>query len=83
MAPINVQERAERAEQYYRDHLKDKLEATHRDSYVAIEPDSGDYFLGATDDEATAAARQAHPDKVPHLIHIGHAVSAYILGVRW
>jgi hypothetical protein len=78
MAPPDSHERAERAEQYYKERLKDKLEATHRESYVAIEVDSGDYFVAATDREAVAAARLAHPDKYPHLIHIGHVVSAYI-----
>jgi hypothetical protein len=80
MAPKDSHERANRAEAYYKANLKDKLEATYRESYVAIEVDSGDYFIAPTDREAVAAARRAHPDKYPHLIHIGHEVSAYILG---
>ena len=81
MAPHDSHERANRAEEYYKQKLKDKLEATHREAYVAIEVDSGDYFIADAVRDAVVAARQAHPDKYPHVIHIGHEVSAYILGV--
>jgi hypothetical protein len=81
MAPADVGERAERAEQLYKDHLQATLEATHRDDFVAIEPDSGDYYVAGTVENAVAAARQAHPTLYPHVIRIGHEASAAILGV--
>jgi hypothetical protein len=80
MAPPDTYERADRAEQYYKEKLKETLEATHRERFVAIEVDSGDYYIAETVREAVAAARLAHPDKYPHVIHIGHEVSGYILG---
>jgi hypothetical protein len=69
------QERAqfvERAEALYKQRLKTQLEKTHRDYFVAIEPDSGDYFLGRTMSEAGQTARRAHPDRLTYLMRIGH-----------
>jgi hypothetical protein len=39
--------------------------------FVAIDVDSGEYFLGATTVEATNNARNKHPDKVFYLGRIG------------
>jgi len=36
----------ERAKQIYADRLQADLESQHRDRFVAIEPESGEYFLG-------------------------------------
>ena len=41
-----------RAKQVYADRLQKDLESKHVDRFVAIEPDSGEYFLGDTFDEA-------------------------------
>ena len=38
----------ERAERLYQTRLRADLERTHRNSFVAIEPESGDFFLGRT-----------------------------------
>lgn len=43
---------ADRAKKIYSERLKTHLELSAPDSFVAIEPDSGDYFLGATLSEA-------------------------------
>jgi hypothetical protein len=80
MAPPDTLERAARAEQYYNTRLKAKLEATARDQYVAIEPDSGDYFLALTIKEAVEAARKAHPDKYPHIMRVGHRAAVFVGG---
>jgi hypothetical protein len=62
----------ERAELYYEERLRAKLEATHLHAFVAIEPDSGDYFIGRTLSEAAAAARAAYPDRRAHIVRVGH-----------
>ena len=36
----------DRAKRIYAAQLQDELEAEHMDRFVAIEPDSGEYFLG-------------------------------------
>src|SRR5262245_12462093 len=62
----------------YRDQLKGKLEPENVNRFVAIEPDSGDYFIGDTFGESVAAARAAHPDRLSFVIRVGHAVALHI-----
>jgi hypothetical protein len=66
---------AQRAKRVYAERLQAQLEATHRGQFVAVEPESGDYFLGRTPTEATLAARQAHPDRLTFLIRIGFSAA--------
>jgi hypothetical protein len=63
---------ARRAEAIYESRLKDELERSHGDAFVAIEPDSGEYFLGRTLSEAIGSARRAHPDRLAHALRVGH-----------
>ncbi len=66
-----------RAEAIYAMRLRGILEPDHVDEYVAIEPESGDYFLGKTLNEATQAARAAHPDCLTHAMRIGHRAALH------
>lgn len=68
----------ERAEQIYDLRLRSQLESQHANAFVAIEPDSGDYFLGNTVSEAIGAARQAHPDKLAHAKRVGHKAAVHL-----
>jgi hypothetical protein len=67
-----------RAELIYEQQLRKVLEATHRDYFVAIEPDSGDHFLGHTLSEASAAARTAYPERRTYVLRVGHPVAITI-----
>src|SRR5260370_11412801 len=67
-----------RAELVYEQRHRAALEATHRDYFVAIEPDSGDYFLGHTLSEASAAARATYPDRRTYIIRVGHRAAIHI-----
>ena len=69
-----------RAKVIYEQRLRSDLEANHTDQFVAIEPDSGDFFIGETFDEAVKLARSKHPSKLSHTIRVGHA-AAFHLGV--
>jgi hypothetical protein len=62
---------ARQARELYEQKLKSTLEASHWDDFVAIEPESGDYFLGKTLSEAIQAARTAHPDRLPFALRVG------------
>jgi hypothetical protein len=66
---------AGRARAYYDAKLKEKLAATNADDFVAIEPESGDYFVADTLSAAIQAARTAHPDRLPFALRIGHAAT--------
>ena len=65
------------AEQIYQDQLRVELEKTHPDDFVAVEPKSGKYFLGKTLSEAVAAARDAYPDRLTHVLRVGHKAALH------
>ena len=67
-----------RAKEIYEQRLKSSLEANHRDQFVAIEPDSGDFFIGETFDEAVKLARSKYPSKLSHTIRVGHAAAFHL-----
>ncbi|MBI5760591.1 MAG: hypothetical protein HZA46_18905 [Planctomycetales bacterium] len=71
-------EMARKAKQLYKERFQEQLEATHRDEFVAVEPESGDYFLAKTSLEAGLAARQAHPDRLALVMRVGHRAAVYI-----
>lgn len=63
---------ARRAQSIYEARLREELETTNPDDFVAIEPESGDYFLGKTLSEAIQAARAAYPQRLPFALRVGH-----------
>jgi hypothetical protein len=65
------------AEEIYADHLRAVLEPNHLGEFVAIEPQSGDYFLGKTLNEATRAARATYPSRLTHAMRIGHKAALH------
>jgi len=69
---------AERAKQVYETELKEQLESDHRDEYVAIEPESKSFFLGASFIDAAMAARMAYPDRKSFVLRIGHEAAFHI-----
>ena len=77
-AKMDANQLYKRAEQYHQAQLRTELERTHRDSFVAIEPVSGNYYLGRTLSEASAAASTAHPDRRCCVLRVGHDVTVHI-----
>jgi hypothetical protein len=67
----------EKAKSIYEQRLRDQLQRTHPEAFVAVEPLSGDYFLGATLSEAVGAARLAHPDRLVHTMRVGHKAALH------
>lgn len=63
---------AHEARSIYGRRLQAALETTHAGDFVAIDPESGDYFLGKTLSEAIGCARAVHPDRLPFALRIGH-----------
>ena len=62
----------DRAKKLYETRLKAELERAHMHSFVAIEPDSGDYCLGDTLSEAAGKADAAYPDRKTAILRVGH-----------
>ena len=77
MTTPDVDEFVRRAEEIYATRLRTILEPDHVDEFVAIEPDSGDYFLGKTLSEAIGAARQSYPDRLAHAMRVGHKAALH------
>jgi hypothetical protein len=71
----------DQAQKIYTDRLQVQLERDHRNRFVAIEPVSGDHFLGDTLIDAALSARRCYPDRVPYTIRIGHPAVYHIGGV--
>jgi hypothetical protein len=65
------------AEEIYSSRLRAILEPGEIDRFVAIEPESGDYFLGDTLSEAMGAARRCHPTRLAHAMRVGHAAAIH------
>lgn len=68
---------ADRAKKIYNERLKTQLEASSPDQFVAIEPDSGEFFVGATLSEASGKSRQKYPDRLAHAIRVGHQAAVH------
>ena len=64
-------ELSERSEQLYNEKLKGLLEPGHRGQFIAIEPESGDYYLGRSMIEVFQAAHKAHPERPAFVMRIG------------
>ena len=71
-----------RAEEIYSARLRPQLEREHQDEFVAIEPDSGDYFLGRTLSEAVGAARAIYANRLVHTVRVGHRAAIHFGGQR-
>ncbi len=69
---------AEQAKHVYELELKTLLETDHRNQFVAIEPKSKAYFLGATFLVATLAAKNAYPSRKSFVLRIGHDAAFHI-----
>ena len=52
------------------DRVQPELILTHYNWYVAVEPDSGDYFIDQDVEVATQMARQKHPNFIPFVFRI-------------
>ena len=72
---------AEEARIIYESRLREILEQSHDGRYVSIEPDSGEYFLGDTFDEAVNLAIDAYPNRLTYTIRIGHVATFHLGGL--
>lgn len=78
MALENGDTLAARAKAIYAERLQSAFESEHFDRFVAIEPESGDHFLGDQFIDAALAAKQAHPARESFVIRIGHDAAFHI-----
>jgi len=74
---------ATRGELIYQERLRTDLERDHLHQFVAIEPDSGDHFLGKTLTEAAHNSRKVYPDRLVYVVRIGHAAAIHMGQLSW
>jgi len=67
----------------YQTKLKALLEPTHTGKFAAIEPDSGEYFLGTRMIEAALKARTKYPDKQVYIVRIGFRAAVSMRSPRF
>jgi hypothetical protein len=72
----------ERARQFYALQLQAELEAEHMNRFVAIEPESGEYFVADTFDDAVKSARTKYPSRLCHTLRIGHRAAFHLGGLQ-
>jgi hypothetical protein len=63
---------AQRARRLYNERLKQTLEASSFGQFVAIEVESGEYFLGATPLQAIKNAQKKYATKSFHVMKVGY-----------
>jgi hypothetical protein len=71
----------DRAKRIYANQLQAVLESQHLNRFVAIDPESGEHFLGDTFDEAVKSARTKYPNRLSHTIRIGHSAALHVGGL--
>lgn len=67
----DLRELSRKGEELYQSKLKDSLEKAHRGEFVAIEAESGDYFIDKTQIDAWQLAKKKHPDKLFYFVRVG------------
>lgn len=60
------------AESIYKERYQTEFEKLYKDKIVAIEIESGDYFIGDSKMEAALKAKAKYPERFFHFIRIGH-----------
>jgi len=68
--PIDKEKFGDKGETIFRS-FEMELIPEHLGELVAIEIESGDYFLGRTGSEAVAEAKKKYPDKLFYLARVG------------
>jgi len=61
-----------KARKIYNEQLKQALEASCRGQFVAIDADSGEYFLGSTPLDAIKNGKLKYPEKAFHVMKVGY-----------
>lgn len=71
----DVDNLVESGQRLYEERLRNLLEPSLAGRYVAIEPISGNYFLGDTGTEALLEAKRALPEAMFYLARVGYSAA--------
>lgn len=76
--PIEI---AQKGTQVYQ-KISKQIEKNHSGNFVAIEVESGKYFLGKTQMEAIEKARKSFPTKIFYLMKVGFPAAVTFSGYQ-
>lgn len=80
--PDEIRRFVEQAKRTYREQLASKLEPAYTGKMVAIEPETGNYFLGDDEVQATKQARAAGYDGPLYFLRVGSAYAHRLMTPR-
>lgn len=69
---FNTKDFARKGQEVYERKYKKDLESRCKGKIVAVEPESGDIFIGNSVLEAAAEAKKVYPDRFFHFVRIGY-----------
>lgn len=72
---------ADRAKKFYESQLRDKLEGEYLNKYVAIEPESQEYFIADTYADAVMQAHTKYPGRISFVLRVGHDAALHLGGM--
>ena len=67
-----------KSKKLYDERLGGKLEVSDHGKFVCIEPQSGEYFVGETFDDAVNKAIDAYPNRLTHTLRVGHSATLHL-----
>ena len=76
--PLEIAQRGTRVYQ----NISNKIEKDHLGDFVAIEVESGKYFLGQTQIEAIEKAKKTFPEKIFYLMKVGFPAAVTFSGYQ-
>lgn len=82
MHQVSVDNMPAKGRGIYQKQLKGILEPEHKGEIVAIEVDTGDYFLGKTVIEAVDKGREKYPAKGFYFMRVGYKAVHFVGGSR-
>jgi len=69
---------AAKAKRLFEEKFREELEKGHSGEFVCIEPESGEFFLGQTFDDAINKAMDAYPGRLTHTLRVGHDAALHL-----
>lgn len=77
-ARADREELARKGQQYYDQHLRDKLEPDHTGEYLFLDVETGDYEMDHDELAAMERARAKHPASVFYILRVGYPTAGSI-----
>lgn len=71
-------ERIQKAEAFFESKLRRKLEPLYMGQYVAIDPDSEEYFVGNSVKEACLSGVKKHPNRKLVCLRVGYPATRFV-----